>query len=126
MIQYLIADNAQDLQQLVDAVVVHSEQLGLELNCKKTQVMVVTRKNEVPQCNIQVNGNILQQVNRYNYLGTVITSDGRCLEEIRTRIAMAKVAFSKMKNILTNKKMSIETRKKSDEGIHRACSFVWM
>ena len=74
--------------------------------------MVVTRKNEVPQCNIQVNGNILQQVNRYNYLGTVITSDGRCLEEIRTRIAMAKVAFSKMKNILTNKKMSIETRKR--------------
>ena len=108
----LIADNEQDLQHLVDAVVVHSEQLGLELNCKKTQVMVVTRKNEIPQCNIQVNGNILQQVNRYNYLGTVITSDGRCLEEIRTRIAMAKVAFSKMKNILTNKKMSIETRKR--------------
>ena len=108
----LIADSEQDLQHLVDAVVAHSEQLGLELNCKKTQIMVVTKKNDIPRCNIHVNGNILQQVDRYNYLGTVITSDGRCLEDIRTRIAMAKVAFSKIKNILTNKKMSIETRKR--------------
>ena len=108
----LIADNEQDLQNLVDAVVAHSEQLGLELNCKKTQIMVVTGKKEIPQCDIRVNGHILKQVNRYSYLGTVITSDGRCLEEIRTRIAIAKVAFCKMKNILTNKKISIETRKR--------------
>ena len=108
----LIADNEQDLQHLVDEVVAHSEQLGLELNCKKTQIMVVTRKNEIPQCNIQVNGTILKQVNRYNYLGTLITSDGKCLDEIRARIAMAKVAFYKIENILTNKKMSFTTRKR--------------
>ena len=88
--------------------------------------MVITGKKEIPHCNIQVNGHILKQMNRYSYLGTFITSDGRCLEEIRTRIAIVKVAFCKMKNILTNKKISIETRKKSVEVLHRTCAFVWM
>lgn len=53
--------------------------------------------------NIQVNGKILKQLNWYNYLGTIITSDERCLAEIRTIIAVAKVAFCKMENILNIK-----------------------
>jgi len=36
---------------------------------------------------------ILKQVAHYKYLGSWITDDARCDEEIKTRIPMAKVAF---------------------------------
>ncbi|BFZ00294.1 hypothetical protein BsWGS_03333 [Bradybaena similaris] len=108
----LIAENEHDLQKLVDAVIVNSKPLGLELNCKKTEMMVVSKKKDIPKCNIHVNGEILKQVDLYNYLGTVIKSDERCITEIKTRIAMAKVAFCKMKNVLTKKKFPITVRKR--------------
>ena len=74
--------------------------------------MVISKMKDIPLCNIFVSGKLLKQVERYNYLGTVISSNGKCLDEIRTRIAIAKTAFSKMKNILTNKKISLEVRKR--------------
>ncbi|BFZ13082.1 hypothetical protein BsWGS_16121 [Bradybaena similaris] len=64
-----------------------------------------------PQRDILVNGEILKEINHYNYLRTVIRFDGRCLSEIRTRITTAKVAFIMLKNVLTNKKMSIAVGK---------------
>lgn len=50
-------------------------------------------------------------MNPYNYLRTVITSDGSCLVEIRTAIDKARVAFSKRKIILANTKMATAVRK---------------
>lgn len=72
--------------------------------------MVISKKNYVPQWDIQVNGEILKPVERYNYLKTIILSNGSCLSEIRARIVMAILVFSKMKIILTIKKISIALR----------------
>ena len=58
-----------------------------------------------------VEGSILKQVNKFKYLGTIITSDGRCDTEVRSRIGQAKVAFQRMKSIVCNKHLSIEIRK---------------
>ncbi|GFO15462.1 hypothetical protein PoB_004196700 [Plakobranchus ocellatus] len=52
----LIAENEKDLQQLLDIVKEESEKKGLELNRKKTQVMVVSRKQELPIINIYIKG----------------------------------------------------------------------
>lgn len=52
------------------------------------------------------------QADVYNYFGTVIISDGRWISEIRTRISMAKVALSKTKNVLANKKMAKAVRQR--------------
>jgi hypothetical protein len=35
----------------------------------------------------------------FNYLGSMITNDARCTREIKSRIAMAKAAFKKKKNL---------------------------
>ena len=42
----------------------------------------------------------------------MINEDGICENEIRKRINKAKCAFNKMKNLLTNSKVFIETRKR--------------
>ena len=40
----------------------------------------------------------------FKYLGSMLTNDGRCTREIKSRIAMAKAAFSKKKkNLFTSK-----------------------
>lgn len=108
----LIAENKEDLQELLNIVEKESRKKGLELNSKKTEVMVVSRKKEVPVCDIYTNGTKLKQTQSFVYLGTRITSDGRSDSEIKSRIAQAKSAFQRMKSVLTNKHLSIDTRKR--------------
>ena len=72
-----------------------SEKKGLYINCKKTECLVVTKQKVVPVCNIKIHGDILKQVEGFNYLGSLITSDGRCDREIKRRITIiAKETFS--------------------------------
>ncbi|GFS15741.1 endonuclease-reverse transcriptase [Elysia marginata] len=49
----LIAENAKDLQHLLDIVREESQKRGLELNSKKTEIMVVSRK-ETPQTSTSI------------------------------------------------------------------------
>jgi len=47
----------------------------------------------------------------FNYLGSMITNDRKCIREITSRIAMVKAAISKKKVLFTSK-MSLNLRKK--------------
>ena len=61
--------------------------------------------------NIYVNGKRIEQVNKFRYLGALLTEDGRCDAEIRSRIAMAKNAYNKRRELLSQR-MSLETKKR--------------
>ena len=78
----LIADSEDKLQLLIERLVGASEQKGLKLNASKTKVMVISKRNEIARVNIRINGERLEQVERFKYLGSSITRDGRCEEEI--------------------------------------------
>ncbi|GFS12865.1 endonuclease-reverse transcriptase [Elysia marginata] len=108
----LIAENARDLQRLLDIVREKSKNRGLEINSKKTEITVVSRKETPPNINIYINDTKLQQRDQFKYLGALISSDGRNTSEISSRIAQSKTMFKRMKNIWTNPHMSIETRKR--------------
>ena len=47
----------------------------------------------------------------FKYLGSILTNDGRCTCEIKSRIAMAKAAFDKKKTVFTSK-LDLNLRKK--------------
>ena len=111
----LISENEKDLQQLLNIVESKSKEKGLELNSKKTEVMVISRKEEPPLINITINGIKLKQRDHFKYLGALISSDGRNNTEISARIAQAKMTFQKMKTVLTNSHISIHTRKRTLE-----------
>ena len=74
---------------------------------------MVFSKEENVQCNIKVkvNGEYLEQVTSYRYLGRIVTEDGRSEVEIKTRIAMAKKAFWKMKEV-TRGQVNLTVRKR--------------
>ena len=50
---------------------------------------------------VVIDGKLVEQVHRFNYLGVVITDDGRSLQAIKERIGIAKDAFYKRKELLT-------------------------
>ena len=44
----------------------------------------------------------LENVEYFKYVGSILTNDGRCTCEIKSRIAMAKAAFNKKRALFTS------------------------
>ena len=105
----LIADNEQDLQNIVDTIHRQSKEFGLDMNVKKTKTMVISRKAEIPRVSITVN-NILEQVKEFTYLGQNLYEDGKNSGEVRRRIGMAKTKFTQMRKVFTSRKISLATK----------------
>ena len=61
--------------------------------------------------NIIIDGEKVEQVASFKYLESIITEDGRSLNDVNARIALAKDAFSKRKEFLT-KSLSKELKKR--------------
>ena len=78
----LLAESESALQDIVDVVRQNSEEKGLSMNVKKTKTMVVCR-DQTPDVRKTINGQVLEQVKKFKYLGQWITDDGRCVCEIK-------------------------------------------
>ena len=61
--------------------------------------------------NIKIEGQEVEQVNQFRYLGSLISDDGTCTAEIKSRIAMAKNAFNKRRKLFS-KSLSKDLKKK--------------
>src|SRR6187401_2184328 len=83
---------------------------GMAINVKKTKVMVISKAGKV-KCSITLNNMALEQVNRYEYLGSWITEDARCEEDLKARIGMAKAAFWQNKEVM-RRNVRFGTKKK--------------
>ena len=105
----IIAESEEQLQCLINVVVTKSEEKGLYLNSAKSFVMVFSKASQIPSCNINVHGKILEQVHSFIYLGSLFTSVARCEKEIRSRIGIAKSAFTSMSKVLTSRDIHIQT-----------------
>ena len=76
-------------KHLLNIINEKSQAVGLGLN-KKTVTMVISKTQEMPKCNTRLKDSILQQVEKFKYLGSFITNDGRSINEIRKRIRLRK------------------------------------
>ena len=59
---------------------------------------------------VTFDGSYLTRVKSFQYLGALVTEDGRCECELNRRIAVAKNNFSKMSRILTDHDISLATK----------------
>jgi len=73
----------------------------MEMNVEKTKLMRISRQPS--PVTIMIEQKQLENVECFKYLGSMLTNDGRCTYEIKSRIAMAKAAFSKKKTLFTRK-----------------------
>ena len=80
------------------------------MNVKKTKTMVVCH-DETPDVRIVINGQVLEQVKKFKYLGQWITDDGRCQCQTKIRLEIGNSTFMKMTDVLTSRKLNLEIRK---------------
>ena len=85
---------------------------GMGLNAKKTKVMHIVGKDSLPDelTEIVVNGTVLEKVEHFKYLGSIKSSDGTCLKDVTTRIAMAKAKMIQLKNIWKDRSIAIDLK----------------
>jgi hypothetical protein len=81
----------------------------MEVNVEETKVMRISRQpSAIPS---MIDQKQLVNAEYVKCLRSVITNDAKCTRKIKSRIAMAKAAFSRMKNVFTSK-LDLNLRKK--------------
>ena len=73
---------------------------------------MIISKRECNKSTLRIRSTALKQAQKYIYLGSLITQNGKCDEEIKRRIAMAKNSFVKLEHVLKNRKIGLELRKR--------------
>ena len=106
----LIADDPRNLQEIVNKVKAESSRAGLDMNVKKTKTMVISRHPEESKLEISVDGVILEMVDIFKYLGTLIKDNGKIDTEIGARTKLAKAQFSAMSKTFTSKRLKTKTK----------------
>ena len=77
---------------------------------KKTKVMRISR-NEGSKITINIDGEKLEQVKQFSYLGSSVTDDGKSHSEVKRRILLGREAFNKSKELLRGKlELSLKKR----------------
>ena len=80
------------------------------MNKKKTKVMVMGKENS--DANIQVEGEEIECVNQFIYLGSLISNDNDCSKEIKRRIGIAVGALGKLCDIWKSSSVLLKEKMK--------------
>ena len=106
----LLAGNEKELTELTSKINEVGKQFVMKINIKKTKAMVVSKKPNSPKINIAIDGQHIEQVTSYMYLGSLITEDGRCEKEIKRRIIIVRTRFTNMRTLLSCRGINLKTR----------------
>ena len=83
----MLASSETDLQAIMSRLEIAAKKFDRRINVKKIKTMVVSR-GVGKSVNIVIDGQKVEQVKKFRYLGALISDDGRCLDEVKTRIAL--------------------------------------
>lgn len=103
----LISDKPKSLQEMLKQLVYESDRVGLSMNATKTKVM--TNFEKIP---ITVNGNTIEYVEEYTYLGQIISPTDLTNKEINNRISLAWKRFWSLKEIMKNPQVQLKAKSK--------------
>ena len=104
----LIAGSLKELQDLVDRVRLESEKVGLFLNTKKTKVMKVQQNSS--DGGIAIDGETVETVTKFKYLGAIFTSNGDDSTEVKRGICIAKNATVALGKIWEDKNIPLASK----------------
>lgn len=95
----LMAYKRRIMQRMIDRLNITCKEYGMEINVKKTKVMVINAQGRI-KGTLRLDGVELERVTRFKYLGSWITEDARCEVDLRARVEMARSAFWQNKEIM--------------------------
>ena len=104
----LMGGNNTELQELTNRLTSRAGAYGMEVSSEKSKVMT-NSANKTPT-QIYMNGQQLEEVSAFKYLGATLTKDSRSTTEIKSRLAIATSIMAKLDKIWKNKKSASRQR----------------
>ncbi len=106
----LLSSNYSEMQGLLEAVNRHSVAVGMRITASKTKVMSAPIPGEQRQA-VLLDGEPLEDVDKFKYLGSMFVANGQSTEEIRSTINLVRSAFSRLKSCLwSRREISLRTK----------------
>jgi len=91
----LMAESREELKSLLMKVKEESEKVGLKLNIQKTKIMA-----SGPISSWQTDGDTVETVTDFIFLGSIITADGDCSQEMKRHLLLGREAMTNLESIL--------------------------
>ena len=82
-----------------------SEKVGLKLNIQKTKIMASS-----PITSWEIDGQTVETVSDFIFLGSKITADGDCSHEIKRPLIPGRKAMTNLDNVLKSKDITLPTK----------------
>ena len=95
----------EELKSLLIKVKEESEKVGLKLNIQKTKITT-----SGPITSWQIDGETVQTVTDFIFLGSKITADGDCSHEIRRCLLFGRKVMTKLDSILKSRDITLPTK----------------
>ena len=100
----LMAKSKEELNSLLMKVK-ELEKVGLKLNIQKTKIMA-----SGPITSWQIDGEIMETMRDFIFLGSKITEDGDCSHEIKRHLLLGRKPMTKLDNILKGRDITLPTK----------------
>ena len=91
----LTAENEEKLKSLLMKVKEDGEKAGLKLNIQKTKIMASS-----PITSWQIDGETVETMTDFTFLGSKITADGDCSHEIKRHLLLGRKAMTNLDSVL--------------------------
>ena len=101
----LMAESEEELKNLLVKVKKESENGGLELNIQKTKIMASS-----PITSWQIDGETVETVADFIFLGSKITADGDCSYEIKRRLLLRKKVMVNLDSIIKSRDIMLSIK----------------
>ena len=101
----LMAENEEELKSLLMKVKEESEKVGLKLNIQKTKITASS-----PITSWQIDGETVETVADFIFLGSKITADGDCSHEINIRLLLGRKVMTNLDSIFKSRDITFPTK----------------
>ena len=97
-----------ELQNLTDSLSGRACAYGMEISTEKSKIMV--NSINCDSADIHMNGEMLEEVNQFKYLGSILTKDGASKTEVKARITSATSALTRLERVFKSRNISFCTK----------------
>ena len=100
-----MAESEEKLKSLLMKVKEKSEKDGLKLNIQKTKIMASS-----PITSWQIDGETVETVTEFIFLGSKITADGDCSHEIKRQLLLGRKVMTNLDSIFKSRDITLPTK----------------
>ena len=100
-----MAESKEELKSIFINVKEKSEKVGLKFNTQKSKIMACS-----PITSWQIDGETMETVTDFIFLGSKITADGDCSHEIKRHLLLGRKAMTNLDSILKSRDITLQTK----------------